>query len=158
MCNNKQLLLNDYPTSSQLVKGFDIQNVINCSLKTNEVSMWFSKYDFFTARYFSNSFSSIVMFIACKYIYKFCIVFLLHIVWSYAMHRFCFSKEISYNCLMLLTWKMHVLYIIFSQTNPFQDFTCITVQKNGLEKIIYSRLYLVVLFRNKNACVDLLWW
>ena len=111
MCNNKQLLLNDYRTSSRLVKGFDIQNVINCSLKTNEVSMWFSKYVFFTARYFSNSFSSIVMFIACEYICKFCIVFLSHNVWSYAMHRFCFSKEIGYNCLMLLTlenaWSIH---------------------------------------------------
>ena len=77
-------------------------------------------------------------------------------VTSYVLYRFCFSKEIGYNCLMLLTWKMHALCIIFSQTNPCKGFTCITIQKNGLK--IYSRTYVVLLFWNKNACVDLLWW
>ena len=136
MCNNKQLLLNDYRTSSQLVKGFDIQNVINCSFKTKKVSIWFSKYVSFTV-------------IVCKYIYKSSIVILPHNVWSYVIHRFSFSKEIGYNCLMLLTWKMHALCIIFSQTNPCKGFTCITIQKNGLKKIIHGRAYLVILFRIK---------
>ena len=148
MCNNKQLLLNDYRTSSQLVKGFDIQNVINCSFKTKKVSIWFSKYVSFTVRSYD---------IVSKYIHKSSFVILSRNVWSYVMHRFSFSKEIGYNCLMLLTWKMHALCIIFSQTNPCQGFTCITIQKNGLKKIIYSRTYLVLLFWNKNACVDLLW-
>ena len=70
-------------------------------------------------------------------------------VTSYVLYRFCFSKEIGYNCLMLLTLEMHGLYILLFQTIPCQIFTCITIWKNGLKKIIYSRAYLVILFRIK---------